>query len=314
MNNYKTITDKKSIPATGATAFLYHVSISTPIKLIPDISAAAFKNKSTKTLAMWYCLRFLNYTGSGVIPLSKAIEGLADLFHYSPETAYRHIQQGNGTHWQLVDNKRGSRIQIYALKTVCEYYSIGRITNKHFREIELWQFNTPLKRKSQIYASIHKPQGISGKPISRAAIEDMTGLAKQQQRRYEITAQVKRTPNYAMQQDNNPLGGEGYKSIKIEIFTKAKGHRLVNKRLGNSYHTQQLPGSKGMLSKVSKSLGNRSLVLGEASTPLKRFFKSFLKLSKHLLRGTTTAKEGYYLISKGKRIIKGRVEWCLCTI
>jgi len=278
------------------------------VRLVPDLSASAFRNKKLNELSLWYCLRSLNYWGSGKMSLELAKEGLKNEFGYTPRILARHLALGNGSFWDITSQKWGSQIKIYALKTVCQYLSTFLDGNKYYRDLPAERFNTLRARRSQLFASIYKPQGIQANPMSRASIEEYTGLNKIQQRRYEQEAKVKRTPTYAMQkaQDGKIV------PIKQEIFTKRKGFGQVDKREGNIYHSKQQASSPGMLRRIRQELiGKKSLIPDEAKRPLvRRFFKGVRGLVKQFL-GRKGINEGYYLIPNTKRLIKGRLEWCL---
>jgi len=253
-------------------------------------------------------LRSLNYWGSGKLDLELAKEGLQNEFGYTQRQLARHLSLGNGSFWQIIPHNGSSTIQIYALKAVCQYFSTYLDGNKYYRDLSAQRFNTLRARRSQLYASIHKPEGIKGNPISRQSIEEYTGLSRIQQRRYEKEAGIKQTPNYAMQQDQ-----EGkIVSIKQEIFTKKEGHRLVNKRLGNTYHSKQQASSPGMLRRTRQNLiGRQSLIPDEAKKLLvRRFFKGARRLVKAIV-AFKGISEGYYLIRNQNRHIRGRLEWCL---
>lgn len=282
------------------------------VKLLPDLSAAAFRQKLTLELITWLQLRYLNTTGSGFINLEKAIEGLRSEFGYCRKTAERHILRTEGLFLRVNGSGPRTTIQIYGLLKVCKYFTIT-LGDKHWRMVTPDHFDTMGKAKAQLYASIHKPQHIRANPISRQTLTERTGLHKVQQRRYEKAAHIRRTPNYSFYKDDNPLGRCNYKPERQEIFTRAGGHYQVNKRLGNTYHTEQTAGAKGMLKKVNTGLNarlKRSSIPGEAPTLTKRFFASFRRMVKVLTRRTTLPKEGFYLINSGYRTISGRLEWC----
>ena len=71
------------------------------VRLVPDLSAAAFRSKKTKELALWYILRALNLSGSGVIENSLVLEQLQQTFNYSQRTVYEHLALGEGQFWRL---------------------------------------------------------------------------------------------------------------------------------------------------------------------------------------------------------------------
>ena len=287
--------------------------LSTPIRMIPDVSAAAIKQKLSTELALWLRLRAINHWGSGALSIEKAIEGLIEHFGYSLPAAYRHLNKANGKFIQLDSYNGRTTIKIKGLTKVCEYLGISAITDKHWRDLPVAEF-TRDRTRAEIYASILKPEGIKANPMQRDVITERTGLHKVQQRRYEEQVHIKRTPNYGFYREETQVEGSdkpvtSYQPLKVEIYTKEKGFRYINKRQGNIYHTRQRPGAGGMLRKVHAELKG-SLIPAEAPSLIKRYFQSFWKLSKALLRGNKSHKEGYYLINNRNRRIKGRLEWC----
>ena len=278
------------------------------VRLIPDISAAAIKQKQTLECGLWLRLRALNAWGSGFLDAEAAILGLQYYFGYSRSSAFRQLNKANGNYLALKWYKGRSTIKIYGLKTVSEYLSIGRFTDTHFRDIPAADF--PRERtRGQLFASLAKPHGIRANSMSRETITERTGLHKVQQRRYEQREHIARTPNYAFQQSISPLDQEKFRPVKIQIFTKSKGFRSINKRLGNTYHSKQQASGRGMLRKVNAELNGFSIP-AEAPTLIQRYFATFKELIKGLVRHKENDKEGSYLIPSRKRIRKGRLEWC----
>jgi len=286
----------------------YH-SLGSSVKLQSDLSASAIKKKATRGLALWACLRSINQPGGdGILPLQVAIERLVLDFNFPRSTVYSQLLHAEGKFLSLVPSKRGTTIKIWGLSQLLQWFSIASLTSRHWRTVRVEDFDGYAKRTAQLYASILPPVGIKGTPLSRATITSLTGLHKVQQRRYEVLAGVRRTPNFAMARVEGPLGKTGYIPMKQEIFTRTGGLRDVNKRLGNSYHTRQQPGNKGMLTKVG--VRNKPLVPQEAHHLVRSYFLTFRKLIKAITRRTSLDKAGFYLINSRKRIIKGRQEWC----
>ena len=273
------------------------------IRLVPALSATALKQGKTNELALWHCLRAINHWGSSMLDVEMAIEQLINVFHYSRRTAYRHLAQGEGCFWHRYTQKGRSVLAIEGLNNVAEYLTTPVYGDRHFRNIEPGEFRSLKQRRAQLYASIHKPEGIIANPISRQSIEESTGLHKVQQRRYEKASRVHRTPTYAM------YGlGNTFLPQKQLIVTREKQY-YVNKRLGNIYHSKQEPGSKGMLRKVSYRRNEGSLILAEAPmSQLKRFFP---RLKQLLMAWRTRASDAHYRVPQSKTSIRGRVEWCI---
>ncbi len=279
------------------------------VRLTPDLSAAAFRQHQVDQLALWYCLRAINHWGSAVLDTEGALQALIDTFGYSRRTVYRQLAKGKGVFWTVIPRNGTSRIYIHGISKVASLLQI-QWTQRYFREVSVEGFNTHSKRSAELYASIHKPEGVRANPMSRACITAMTGLSKCQQRRYEVEAGVKRTANYAV-----IFQGIGRSHTvepeKITVEGKSREY-TINKRLGNIYHTRQSMSRKGQLKRlgcVSKRV--RSSIGGEALQPLKkRFFKSYKALVRVLSRRGEEEHQGYYLVNNGYRSIKGRLEWC----
>lgn len=281
--------------------------------MVPDVSEAAIKYKLTNEAGLWLRLRAINHWGSGALSIETAIEGLIQHFGYSLPAAYRHLNKANGKFIQLDRYNGHTTIKIKGLTKVCEYLGIRGINDKHWRDLPAAEF-TRDRTRAEVYASILKPEGITANPMPRHVITERTGLHKVQQRRYEKQVHIKRTPNFGFHREETQLEGSKkplieYQPLKVDIFTREKGFRYINKREGNIYHSKQRPGAKGMLRKVHAELRG-SLIPAEAPSLIKRYFQSFWKLSKALLRATRSHKEGYYLINNRNRRIKGRLEWC----
>ena len=279
--------------------------------LIPDLSAAALRQKKHKELALWHRLRVLDISGTGVLINEIAIEGLVKTFGYSSRTAYRHLELAEGRLWRRSTHRTGPVIEIYGLKTACEY--LGTWLNRadrHFRELPASWFQLGQER-AQLYASIHKPQGIRANPISRQSIEEYTGLDKCQQLRCEKKARVRKTATAGVCQVIDKDGRTRVVPERQLIITKKKQYQ-VNKRMPNIYHNQAGASSKGMLKRVGSQL-RRSLIPDEA-IPTRRYFKGHKSLlqsvREHFRKEHYLPFEGYRLLRNNDRLIKGRIEWC----
>lgn len=285
------------------------------VRLVGELSIAALKSKEDKELSLWYALRSLNSWGSGVVDLEWAIKSLTAHYGYSKSTVYRLLTSGNGKFWGIqlamgfMRHNRRSRIEIYGIKTVAEYLGICGMS--HFVKVPISSFRTLQQRRAWLYASLFKPKGVIANPMCRQTIQEQTGLDKTQQRRYETTAGVRRTPNYAFFAVNEKRG-TGHTPQKKLIYTPQKQlivtrtkQYFVPKRLGNTYHSQAEPSSRGILKKVSSLLRERSLISDEAQFP-RRYFRSLRKL----IRDRKRQPDSHFLISSKKRLIKGRLEWC----
>ena len=277
------------------------------IRLIPDLSAAAFRQRDTNCLVLWHQLRALNASGSGVLTQEDAEGALRDEFHYSGRTLSRRLGEGEGRYWSRYTAKKDGRhiLKIQSLADVLIMLDVT-LNEKHFREVPAADFHGLKRCRALVYASIHKPKGMTANPVTRDCLSRRTGLCKKQQRRYETTkgVKVRRTPNYIM---NVELDGQ-VTPDKVMVGGR-HGQYAVNKRI-NSYHSDTQPSSAGMLRKIRQDKG--SLVRGEAhDVPRRVFFSSRLAMFKAGKKGK--GSEGLYLLRNSLRRIQGRIEWATVT-
>lgn len=270
------------------------------VRLIPYVSAAALRQHYSRLIAVWYILRSINLTGSGIIDRDHAIECMENEYGYGQRTAYKALHDGEGLFWDTVEVNGRIRTMIHGVARVADELGIEFFTDRHFREIPQNKFATSHQRKAEIYASCHKPRDIHSHPISRAALEQFTGLSKCTQIRLERTAGVKKVPNYAVQHTDSATF-----PVKVELYGKCKVY-TANKRLPNNYNSGQTPSNKGMLKKVCSP---RSSILRGAPGLVKRYFSGVRRLVKAVNHRGSEVQAAYYKLPPKQRIIYGRQEW-----
>jgi len=254
------------------------------VRLVPDLSASAFKTKQTRELALWHCLRSLNTTGCGHISLETAIEQLSQVFAFRRRTVFNTLSLGEGVFWTRKATLQGTTINIKSLKDIFVMFGTSLLNIARFYEVPAEKFQSLKERRLALWASIHKPKGVKANPISRDSIETYTGIQRRRQQRYDKSGLVARTPCYRPQFIQQP-------------------------RLPNIYHNKAQPGHTGMLIKVRRLI--RSFKTDEALEP-RRYFNSMRKLTKTRDR----ADVSYVLTNSHQRHIKGRLEWqpVLCMV
>lgn len=302
------------------------------VRLLPDLSAAAFRSKQTRQLALWHCLRALNPSGTGIIDRSKAIEQLREVFNYSERTVYEHLALSEGSFFETQYVSGRTRIVFKGIKRVSLHLDTPLDGNRHFREVGPDDFNTIEKRPAQLYASILPPEGIYGNPISRQSITEYTGLTEQQQRRYDKVAGIRRVYSPGVRIDekrisydsegkrierpaDSPLGGMLTKdTVQLFMTVQNQGKDIqIPKRLPNCYRTHQQPCGKGMVKRIAREL-SRSLITGEAQGVTRRYFSGFRRCIKALSKRGEGLHEGWAKVTPPYRLIKGRQEWGLVSI
>jgi len=273
------------------------------IRLVPNLSVAAIKTKLDKELAMWYCLRAINHWGSGNLDLECAVKALANKFGYSRSTAYRILNAGEGIFWDKRPLKKTNRVQIriYGLQRIATHFDI--YCGRYFLEIPAGDFTgckgSRLRhQKAWLYSTFHKPEGATAHPISRASIQQATGVNRRSQQRYDKIASI-HIANYADRQDDSG------KVIPIIEAVNGKNRQwLVRKQLGSTYYCRARRGHTGILRKM-KTASRQSWLRGEACR-LKRFFlttRSYLKCPQR-------HDDPYLMVLPASKGITGGIEWC----
>ena len=253
-------------------------------------------------MALWYCLRCLNVTGSGRLLHNDAVADLVSVFGYSQRTVYRFLKAGKGKLWDIETPSPQAGltiIKIWGLYRVCDHLAIIHLSRPV--EIKARDFTGLQARRAQLYASRFKPNGSKTKPISRYSIEVATGVKRRQQRRYDQVAHISAVANYTTQQDDKG------RLVYILKFVNGKARQwLVVRRLGNIYYSQASMAHWGMIKRVNAQLRQRSFYSDEARLP-KRFFLT----PQSVARTPERAPEAFLLVNKRDRLVKDRLEWCL---
>lgn len=272
------------------------------IKLYPELSIAALKAKWHKEIALWYQLRAL--TGSGGIPLERALSCLVPSC-YTQATFYRTLTSGKGLFWDHhppTDKHAQGVIRFHGILKVAELLGVTHISGP--REIPASSLLPGGNLKAQLYASFHHTLDSKPRPpISRQTLEEITGVNRRTQLRYDKATRTRRVPNYADQE--NPKGElypqMAYYQGKRKIYPK---HR----RLGNSYYARAHTAARGILRRVNRLLAKDSLP-GDEGSFARRFFTS----PKSFIKQQNRHAEPFLLCPATRRYITGRKEWIALT-
>lgn len=223
------------------------------LRFIPQLNLAALIKKKGSQLFMWYCLRAIDTKGHGMMDFTPTLQALVRNFKYSKSTAYR-ILMGKGF-WDIrqrpeADGTVTTRIKIWGIKQLCLYAGIS--LSKHTHHIEVPVESVPKTGKSALLWSTgaYKPISIPVNPICRQSLEEMTGIERRKQQRWDLQARTLRAPTKVKYHD--PLTHK-LRPIFKEIKTK-KGSYKIQKQLGNIYHSRGGRAPRGQLMKVALGL------------------------------------------------------------
>lgn len=96
----------------------------------------------------------------------------------------------------------------------------------------------------------YKPIGVPVNPICRQSLEEMTGIERRKQQRWDSQANTLRAPTKAKYHDPET---HKLRPLTKEIRTK-KGRYRIQKQLGNIYHSRGDKAPRGQLKKVAEAL------------------------------------------------------------
>lgn len=270
------------------------------LKYYPELCSAALRVKADKELCLWHELRALNSWNSGVLPYQDALQSLQLNFGYSRSTLHRLLLNGRGQFWEIKGSKRSSTIQIYGLYRVCLLFGITRTGAPV--TVQLKEGLSRAGRRALLYSATLKPIGSNATPCSRAGRTAATGVSRRQQQRYDKLAGNRRDANFAVMQS-----GDGYAPVLQEVFGKSRSW-VKQRRLGNTYHSRTTRAAVGAARRVNALL-RRSFTQGEALKAAKRFFHGVQGLIKH----RPVNGESFLFVNGPKRLISGRLEWCVVS-
>jgi hypothetical protein len=245
-----------------------------PVRLHGELSAAALQTSQDKPLALWYALRAINTSGSGVLDYGRAITTLS-AYAYTPGTARRHLREGRGTFWTIENTPDGrTNIRLFSLLRLCQHFKVARLSWPCMVRGE--DFRGLRKRRASLYASW---MAHHANPIQRSKIEDLTRIPRRTQQAYEKIAKINTVKLHAFiqQGDSEPQ--------PIKVLVKGKDREYwMDKRLPNQYVTKVQRASIGMAYRINIKLRQIRQKLGgsfqvhadnEATTrPMRIYFKN----------------------------------------
>lgn len=234
-----------------------------PVRVYGELSAAAFQRGEDLPLAMWYALRALNTSGSGVLDYGRALTSLTE-YGYTEGTARRHLRQGLGTYWtfEAADDGR-TQIRLFSLLRISAALGVSRLSWPV--EVAARAFRGLKRRRAAMFVAwlAHRKD----KPISRQSITTATGLGRRRQQRYDTIAHTGKRPNWAFSEDHSGLHPwperlEGKSQLYWQI-----------RQLPNSFVTTVTRAPLGMARRVNARL-RRCSQTADATLRARRYFVS----------------------------------------
>lgn len=343
-DNEADVNDNNNIPVQPVTGQdIDYNAKEYRVRLVADLSAAAFRTHQDKELALWHCLRVLDTTGSGGVRLTRELtDQLQDIFGYSRSTLFRILSAGEGLFWTRIATKWGTTIQIEGVKSLFLYFDITLFNSARWYEVDAESFNTWYGRRLALWASMAKPksnkdtekhkryrswlfsQHKEGKERKRQIIgsgytwegavnhEELKAVKKHLRLLNTMIRNAYRVDSHPVSRDtleeyNGTTPRTQLRRDKRSAVKRTSCWRPNNtdhKRLPNKYHHDQLPGPRGMLPRVRREV--KSLISDKAISR-RLYFGDTTQLTK-----TTNKPQDsvvYVLTRRNERQKPGRVEY-----
>lgn len=285
------------------------------LKVAPGLNCAVLKAKQNQILLLflWYCLRSINTTGTGVLDMESAIDLLESDYGYRRKTAYKHLAGGEGVFWRIDHSVRRGRsfIILASLARVAAYFKANIPERQHFILVPLSALPASGKvqaRRAMLYnTAAYRPfLQHRNDPISRMSLEEKTGVQARTQQRYDAIEDAKGHP-VRQKTTRHCLDPVTHKLRSFETpVEKGKGE-IWTRQGGNRYRTWYSAGSRGMLCEIATRLNgdDRSSIMGGTistkgkATIIKerqprRYFSSAQALHNAAQGGNNTDRVGYY--------------------
>ena len=259
------------------------------LRFVPALNLTALRARphEDKQLLLWYCLRCIDAAGRGVLGQEEAVNILRAGFGYQRQTAYKHLEVGDGIYWRRHTSRKGRAIIIlHSLARVAQHLQANIRERDRFIEFpasDLPPSGQVQARRALLYnTGAYTPSRLGNHPISRRSLEEKTGIESRQQRRYDQVMEAQgpvREPTFAYYRDRNT-----FKLKRWMRLVETDKRLVLTHQLPNKYWTLHPGGSRGMLSKIARVLCvlNQSSMRGEATftTNRRRYYqdtKSFVR-------------------------------------
>lgn len=223
----------------------------------PELNIAALNQDKDKELILYYLLRAITIKrdgGSGWLKLDNVrniLVGPGKL--YTRAAFYKHLRLGDGKLWE-VRKLASPTIKIYAPQFVCEYLATLGSKWVSLPWGEMPASRSLQKRRGVLYRDgAHKPMLCKARPVSRASLEEKTGISRRQQQRYDAAAGTTIIPTRAKYRDKQT---HKLRSLKQKVIV-GKGLDMdmieIPRQLGNIYYSKADIHGRGVFKEIRKA-------------------------------------------------------------
>ncbi len=231
------------------------------VKLYPDIALGMLRQEKAAAGRIWLLLRHLDGNGRGWIEIDAAREQLTRKGSPWRVCGWRQLRNllnaGEDEFWV----RRDGRIWLKSTVKAAQALGVTRLQNRPVALPVSALLGKIGEVRAHLYASFHS--GRADAPISRAALEESSGVHRRTQRRYEKTARVRRRRNFAI---GGPATGEngeeqawrqGNAAFQLKDYQGkqgAAGKTYLAWQLPNSYAGPHAVAAKGRQKRINREL------------------------------------------------------------
>jgi hypothetical protein len=232
------------------------------VKLYPDIALGMLHKELAAAGRLWLLLRYLDQAGQGWLRIDlirrNLVQKESDLRICGQRQLRNLLKQGRGIFWQ----QDKDRIWLKSAAKVAGALEVERLTGRPVDlpvEVLLGGIG---QVRAHFYASFHSGRR-SRSPISRAKVEQLTGVPARTQRIYDTRSGVTSQRNIAIGesysvkevQERAWRHGQGFfEFIDVDGLHGPAGKRYVAWQLPNSYEGCHETNPKGRQKKINRQI------------------------------------------------------------
>jgi hypothetical protein len=247
---------------------------SIQVRMVPELNTAALVQQKDRELVLFYFLQAISQdikSGSQWLYKDQIIKPLVKAGHYTRRTLDLHLALGEGKLWKTHQN--GSIvIEIYGLKSALAYLNTYKASNKvtlpasdmpSSRQLLLRRgilfetgaheghdSTTHIKTNKKTGAAIVTRTFKQHHPITRASLEDKTGIERRKQQRYHAAVNTERIKTKVKVYDPDR---KRHEIAKREVINRHAAYDIPEQR-GNRYWSRAEKGSCSLVRKVARAL------------------------------------------------------------
>ena len=237
------------------------------VSIFPGLVSVATRRGHAAPLAAWHLARAMDEPGAGRVMLDDL--RAAGMKLWSRSKCYSAIREA--ARLGLVDlvARRSDGARVVRLRSLARVAEIFNIADVGARPVlaRVSALKTAGTFRAAVFCAVHAGrQGDTARPISRATLQDLTGIGRRTQTRYERrnndrrNGQVYRRPNFAVL----GYGPDALRAIRDTTYPGAYLYGgAVVRPLPNSYSSTLTVASGSKLRKVNRTLMG-GLVVGGA--------------------------------------------------